>query len=366
MLVWMTGTASPVTTADTLRAEKTPTTALTANGIITKNARHIVASAKKQCAWAAVVSARTAKSLCARIASADTLSVKNCAVSHALKMVFVQTVKKKWRKKMKNKNAKSQKLTKTEVQANLKQAKQSSSSQVEKNSERTRRPALKFSPTAWAKLLYFRDKSDNEVSGFGITEPDDLLCVRDFITVKQEVTPVSVKFDDEAVADLFENQVDLGRRSEQFARIWLHSHPGDSPEPSIIDKETFERVFGGCQWAVMFILARNNHTYAKLSFNVRPGGYVLIPTAIDYSHEFGPSSRKEWDAKYSANIQVKNLSSCYENREHTSVEKDLDRYALPCDFVDELESMNPTECQFILDELGARPDLWDDEREVIF
>jgi len=230
----------------------------------------------------------------------------------------------------------------------------------------TSKSALKFGPTAWAKLLYFRDKSDNEVSGFGITEPDDLLCVRDFITVKQEVTPVSVKFDDEAVADLFENQVDLGRRSEQFARIWLHSHPGDSPEPSIIDKETFERVFGGCQWAVMFILARNNHTYAKLSFNVRPGGYVLIPTAIDYSHEFGPSSRKEWDAKYSANIQVKNLSSCYENREHTSVEKDLDRYALPCDFVDELESMNPTECQFILDELGARPDLWDDEREVIF
>jgi len=277
--------------------------------------------------------------------------------------MFVQTAKKKWRKKMNNKKIKS---PKTQIQAKLKQAKQKSSLQVEKNTERTRRPALKFSPTAWGKLLYFRDKSDNEVGGFGITEPDDLLCVRDFIPVKQKVTPVSVRFDDEAVADFFENQVDLGRKPEQFARVWLHSHPGDSPEPSIIDEETFERVFGGCQWAVMFILARNNHTYAKLSFNVGPGGHVLIPTAIDYSHEFGPSNYKEWDAEYSANLQIKNLSSCYENRDHTSVEKDLDRYALPYDFVDELEGMNPTERQFILDELGVRPDPWDEEREVIF
>lgn len=263
-------------------------------------------------------------------------------------------------------NNKKIKSPKTQIQAKLKQAKQKSSLQVEKNTERTRRPVLKFSPTAWAKLLYFRDKSDNEVGGFGITEPDDLLCVRDFITVKQKVTPVSVRFDDEAVADFFENQVDLGRKPEQFARIWLHSHPGDSPEPSIIDEETFERVFGGCQWAVLFVVAQNDNAYAKLSFNVGPGGHVLIPATVDYSHEFGPSNHKEWDAEYIANIQVENFSSRYGNKNHTSVEKDLDGYALPYDFVDELEGMNPEERQFILDELGVRPDPWDEEREVIF
>ena len=263
-------------------------------------------------------------------------------------------------------NNKKTKSTKTEIQIKLKQAKQKSSLQVEKNTERTRRPALKFSPTAWAKLLYFRDKSDNEVGGFGITEADDLLCVREFVTVKQQVTAVSVRFDDEAVADLFENQVDLGRKPEQFARVWQNSHPGDSPEPSIIDEETFERVFGGCQWAVMFILARNNHTYAKVSFNVGPGGHVLIPTAVDYSHEFGPSNHKEWDAEYSANIQVENLPSRYGNKNQTSVEKDINGYALPYDFIDELENMNPDERQFILDELGVRRDPWDEEREVIF
>jgi len=62
--------------------------------------------------------------------------------------------------------------------------------------------------------------------------------VREFVTVKQEVTAISVRFDDSSVADFFDTQVDLGRKPEQFARIWLHSHPGDSPEPSVIDEES--------------------------------------------------------------------------------------------------------------------------------
>ena len=78
---------------------------------------------------------------------------------------------------------------------------------------------LRFSPTAWAKLLYLRDKSPNEVGGFGISAPDDLLYVMEFITVKQEVSCVSVKFDDEAVGKFFDEQVDLGRKPEHFARI---------------------------------------------------------------------------------------------------------------------------------------------------
>ena len=37
--------------------------------------------------------------------------------------------------------------------------------------------------------------------------------------------------------------------------------------------------------------------------------------------------------------------------------------ALPYDFIDELEQMEPAERQLILDELGARPDLWDEGQE---
>lgn len=229
-----------------------------------------------------------------------------------------------------------------------------------------RGPVLRFSPTAWAKLLYFRDKSDNEVGGFGITEPDDLLLVTEFVTVKQEVTGASVKFDDEAVADFFDAQVDLGRKPEQFARIWLHSHPGDSPEPSTIDEETFERVFGNCQWAVLFVVAQDNRTYAKLSFNVGPGGQVLIPTEIDYCHDFGPTDHELWDTEYATNIKAVKWVTKRSTEQKTLTRNELCGYALPYDFLDGFEKMEPAERQFVLDELAERPDLWNEESEVMF
>ena len=266
---------------------------------------------------------------------------------------------------MKNNKHKSPQSAKRQMQANLRQNQQRSSLQAEEKAERPRRLALRFSPTAWAKLLYFRDKSDNEVGGFGITEPDDLLFVREFITVKQEVTAVSVKFDDSAVADFFDAQVDLGRKPEQFARVWLHSHPGDLAEPSLTDEETFQRVFGGCQWAILFILAQDNKTYAKLSFNVGPGGQMLIPVAVDYSFDFGPSNKQAWDAEYDDNIKVGKFLSSTANDKEATVAADLDSYALPYDFLDEFEEMSPAERQFVLDELAARPELWEEESEVM-
>ena len=89
-------------------------------------------------------------------------------------------------------------------------------------------PVLRFTPTAWAKLLFFRDRGPTEVGGFAVTGADDLLRVVDFLTIKQDVTIASVAFDDNAVADFFDAQVDAGRKPDQFARIWAHTHPGNS------------------------------------------------------------------------------------------------------------------------------------------
>jgi hypothetical protein len=55
-----------------------------------------------------------------------------------------------------------------------------------------REPVLRFLPTAWAKLLYFRDRGDTEIGGFGITKADDLLYVEDFVTVEQAATGASI------------------------------------------------------------------------------------------------------------------------------------------------------------------------------
>ena len=87
--------------------------------------------------------------------------------------------------------------------------------------------------------MHFLHLGETEIGGFGVTSNSDPLYVEDFCTVKQKVSIVSVSFDDLAVADFFEDQVDAGRKPEQFGRIWLHTHPGNSPTPSLVDEDTF-------------------------------------------------------------------------------------------------------------------------------
>jgi hypothetical protein len=126
--------------------------------------------------------------------------------------------------------------------------------------------------------------------------------VEDLQLVQQTCSWAHVAFDDESVADFFDAQVDLERKPEQFARLWLHTHPGDYPQPSFTDEETFHRVFGSSDWAVMFILARGGQTYARLRFNVGPGGALLIPVEVDFSREFSGSIMDAWEQAYLANV----------------------------------------------------------------
>jgi proteasome lid subunit RPN8/RPN11 len=157
---------------------------------------------------------------------------------------------------------------------------------------------LRFSPTSWAKLLFLRDHGPTEVGAFAIAPADDLLYVEDLELVRQVCTTVSVVFDDASVAEFFDDQVDAGRQPAQFARIWVHTHPGRSARPSPVDEETFQRVFGRCDWAVMFILAREGATYCRLRFGAGPGGSFEIPTKVDYAGDFRGSDCTAWAREY--------------------------------------------------------------------
>jgi len=224
---------------------------------------------------------------------------------------------------------------------------------------RPTRPCLKFSPTAWAKLLYFRDHGSTEVGGFGITPADELLFIDEFVTVKQDVTEASIAFNDDAVADYFERQVDGGRKPEQFARIWLHTHPGESPHPSGVDEETFRRVFGGCEWAMMFIVARGGKSYARLRFNVGPGGEAVIPVTVDYTRSFESSDHDAWKAEYEANI-VRDMhphGGFFSDKDDIGFQNfERNRNLIPDDWKEDFETMDPHERRFILNELGAGSD----------
>jgi proteasome lid subunit RPN8/RPN11 len=164
--------------------------------------------------------------------------------------------------------------------------------------QRSKRPPLRLTPYAWAKLLYLRDLWETEVGGFGVSRPEDLLLVDDVHLVRQACTAVSVKFDDQSVADYFDDQVDQGRSPEEFARIWIHTHPGDSPYPSCTDEETFARCFGSADWAVMFIAASGGQTYARLRLGSGPGGEFVLPVEIDFQQAFPAADPPAWEVEY--------------------------------------------------------------------
>lgn len=179
-------------------------------------------------------------------------------------------------------------------------------------------PPLRFAPPAWAKLLHWRDAGPTEVGGFGISSLTDPLCVEDIGLVRQTCTAASVQFEDTAVADFFERQVDLGRRPAEFGRIWIHTHPGDSPWPSNVDEETFARVFGRCNWGLMFILARGGATYARLQMSFNPDGpsiEVRLPVRIDWSRPLTSSDRAAWHEEYADCVRPQELPA---NIDHES------------------------------------------------
>jgi len=153
-------------------------------------------------------------------------------------------------------------------------------------------------------LLYLRDRGQTEVGGLGVCPGDDLLYVEDVQLVEQICTCVGVVFDDASVADFFDRQVDQGMRPEQFARIWVHTHPGDCPKPTGIDEETFARVFVKPDWAMMFVLAQGGQVYARLQLNIGPGASIEVPVEIDYSRPFARSDWDAWEQEYLANVQI--------------------------------------------------------------
>lgn len=176
--------------------------------------------------------------------------------------------------------------------------------------------SLRLSPTAWAKLLYLRDAGESEVGGFGISAAEDLLYIQDIELVRQTCDIASVAFDDQSVADYFDRQVDAGRKVSQVGRIWVHTHPGSSPQPSATDEDTFARVFGKTDWAILFILARGGQAYARIEFHVGPGGSLTLPVEVDYSQPFPASDHAKWYEAYLENVQLEEWPRLLGNSSH--------------------------------------------------
>ncbi len=152
------------------------------------------------------------------------------------------------------------------------------------------------------KLLYLRDAGPTEIGGFGISAASDLLLLEDIQLVRQHCSLVTVQFEDSAVADFFDDQVDQGRHPERFGRVWVHTHPGNSPLPSGTDEATFARCFGGADWSVMFILASGGEAYVRLRLTAGPGASLTLPLEIDFGASCPASDFAAWEQEYLRNV----------------------------------------------------------------
>ncbi|MBI9018702.1 MAG: hypothetical protein JEZ07_15720 [Phycisphaerae bacterium] len=218
-------------------------------------------------------------------------------------------------------------------------------------------PQLRFTPYAWSKLIFMRDMTDNEVGGFGITATDDLLLVTDIVIIKQKVTVVTVNFDDIAVANYFEDMVDKGLKPEQFARIWIHTHPGFDPDPSGTDEQTFNRVFGNCNFSVMAIIAKKNKSYCRLHFNSGICCDINIPIKVDYEQGIDNKDIQIWEQIYKDNVAQEKVSNLSPHNNNPITNPDYtDRYSMYTleDIIEEIGMLSPVEREMLMNELATQ------------
>lgn len=169
---------------------------------------------------------------------------------------------------------------------------------------------LRFTPNAWAKILYFRDAGNTEIAGLGVTHSDDPLLVTAFHTVEQEASHAFVEMDGDALGAYLEAMDEADIPPNRCFRIWIHTHPGDSATPSGTDEKTFQEAFGRCDWAVMFILAKGGQTYCRLRYTAQtPFGAIQqvdeISARIAWESDFAGVTAEEqaqWKKDYDAHI----------------------------------------------------------------
>jgi proteasome lid subunit RPN8/RPN11 len=179
-------------------------------------------------------------------------------------------------------------------------------------SDERKGPVLKFWPSAFAKLMHWRSNADNiEISGFGISEREDLLSIQDFKLVDQVCSAASTKMDDDGLGEYFDDMVDQGYSARECLRIWIHTHPGFSTTPSGKDEETFATRLKDAEWGVMCIVSDEKHVYTRL-FTRKPVEFEIdIPTMIDWTKPIEPIDYEELNAEYKEKVTKETYSTYY-------------------------------------------------------
>jgi proteasome lid subunit RPN8/RPN11 len=122
-----------------------------------------------------------------------------------------------------------------------------------------------------------------EVSLYGITESNSLV-IKDFWIPYQFGTAVTTEFDEEKKVEEVDKLIQKGLDPNNFLKIWVHTHPKMSPNPSGTDIQTFKTKFNNLNWSIRLILGQNKQMTVKYQQNSPIPLELDLKTEIDFSN----------------------------------------------------------------------------------
>lgn len=168
--------------------------------------------------------------------------------------------------------------------------------------ERSRWPVLRWTPTAWAQLLFLRDYGPMPLIGCGLTPGDDPLLVEGI-----RLMPQCRLLQDIDVASVTAGRGGSSRSGERHCpappgRIWIQCRPGDAPRPSTPERDAFSRNSAAQDWSVLFCLGQSGACWGELYWRLADEYRLPLRVAVDFAGPFPASDPALWEAEFGCHL----------------------------------------------------------------
>lgn len=164
----------------------------------------------------------------------------------------------------------------------------------------------KFTPYAYQKVIYLRDLGDTEVSFFCVVDENEPNVICDVQLVKQVGSVATTDMDGAGLTEYLSRMDDQGFSPGHCFRVWLHTHPGDSPEPSGTDWTQYEKLKTTYEypWFAMLIISRTGKKFGRMFFSQGPGGESEVKWDVDWGYPGEEVIFEDWDEEYKTYVEV--------------------------------------------------------------
>lgn len=171
---------------------------------------------------------------------------------------------------------------------------------------------VKVNPQVWNKLMFWaHNEKGLEVSGMGVVASQHLsegnIEVSDIHMLPQANSSVYTEMDDEAMNKYYEECYAKEMAIGEFGCVWLHTHPGNSCQPSSTDETTFKDTFKRHPWALMLILGQSGDMYGRIKSNF-PRIEQEVDVVVDWTQWEDNVSPHNWAKDYDENVRERDTA----------------------------------------------------------